>query len=105
MEFPRIDSPGEGHSAPLSTSLNITVALPLRHRFGCHQKSGVMTDRDPKTAPNRDRSSTGESLNDEIIPGRHGKHGGSLESEGAPQEQSPESKEQPKYNGGDKSRL
>ena len=61
-----------------------------------------MADRDPKTAPNRDRSSTtGESPNDEIIPGRHGKHGGSLESEGAPQEQSPESKEQPKYDRAD----
>ena len=60
-----------------------------------------MADRDPNTAPDRDRNSTRESLNDEIIPGGHGKHGGSLESEGAPQEQSPESKEQPKYNRAD----
>ena len=61
-----------------------------------------MADREPKTPP--DRSSTGGPLNDEIIPGRHGKHGGSLESEGGPQEQSPESKEEPKYNGADKNR-
>jgi hypothetical protein len=61
-----------------------------------------MADRDPKTAPDRDRSS--QSPNEEIIPGRHGKHGGSLESEGAPQERSPESKEQPKHNGGDTNR-
>jgi len=85
-------------------AFNITVALPLRHHIRYHQKSGAMADRNPKTARDRDRRSTGESMNDEIIPGRHGTHGGSLESEGAPQEQPPESKEPPKYNSGDENR-
>ena len=62
-----------------------------------------MPDREPKATPDHDRSS-GESVNDEIIPGRHGKHGGSLESEGSPQAPTPESNEQPKYNGGDKNK-
>ena len=63
----------------------------------------TMTDREPKNTPERDRN-TGESVNDEIIPGRHGKHGGSLESEGSPQEPIPESNEQPKHDDGGKNK-
>ncbi|HEY2856081.1 MAG TPA: hypothetical protein VGJ18_24790 [Gemmatimonadaceae bacterium] len=62
-----------------------------------------MADRDLKATPDRDRSS-GESVNDEIIPGRHGRHGGSLESEGSPQEPTPKSNEQPKNDGVDKNK-
>lgn len=61
-----------------------------------------MPDNEPKT-PDQSRK-PGDSRNDEIIPGRHGKHGGSLESEGSPQEPMPESNEQPKYNGADKNK-
>jgi hypothetical protein len=61
-----------------------------------------MTDRDKKSGPDRD--SGGSVPNDEsIIPGQHGKHGGSMESEGAPQEHSPEANS-PKTNGTDHSR-
>jgi hypothetical protein len=48
-----------------------------------------MTDREKKSESPRERA--GQSRHqDSILPGRHGKHGGSEESEGAPQEESPE---------------
>ena len=50
-----------------------------------------MADRDKSSAPDHDRMAEPGSRDDSIIPGRHGKHGGGLESEGSPQEQSPES--------------
>jgi hypothetical protein len=59
-----------------------------------------MTDRDKKTAPDNNGSDSGEN-SDEVIPGRHGKHGGGMESEGAPQEQSHEAREPHRPNGAD----
>ena len=58
-----------------------------------------MTDRDKKSpsSPNHDPG------NDDIIPGRHGRHGGSEESEGSPQKHSRED-EPPKHNGSDGNR-
>ncbi|HKN65271.1 MAG TPA: hypothetical protein VJW73_03295 [Gemmatimonadaceae bacterium] len=41
-----------------------------------------MTERDSNTAPDHDHASPRKN---EIIPGQHGKHGGGMESEGAPQ--------------------
>ena len=49
-----------------------------------------MTERN-NTASDHDRTSPRK--NDEIIPGRHGKHGGSLESEGSPQKDNREASE------------
>jgi hypothetical protein len=61
-----------------------------------------MTDRDKKSGADRNRE--GSVPNDEsIIPGQHGKHGGSMESEGAPQEPSPGA-DSPKTNGADHNR-
>ena len=48
-----------------------------------------MTDREKNSDSTHEQA--GQSRNrDSIIPGRHGKHGGSEESEGSPQEQTPE---------------
>ena len=48
-----------------------------------------MTDRKPDSEAQREQA--GQSRDkDSIIPGRHGKHGGSEESEGSPQEDAPE---------------
>jgi hypothetical protein len=45
-----------------------------------------MTERTSKTTPDHDETGTSSRQQDDaIIPGRHGKHGGSMESEGAPQ--------------------
>jgi len=41
-----------------------------------------MTERDSNAGSDHDRTSPRK---DEIIPGQHGKHGGGMESEGAPQ--------------------
>jgi hypothetical protein len=62
-----------------------------------------MTERDQKSGSESNRD--GPPPNDEsIIPGRHGKHGGSVESEGAPQEQSPEAPRPSTANGSDHNR-
>jgi hypothetical protein len=59
-----------------------------------------MTERDKKSGSDSERQDP--VPNDEsIVPGRHGKHGGSLESEGEPQEPSPESKPPSPGNGAD----
>ena len=51
---------------------------------------GRMTERDKKSDPERDRA--GQSRDeDSIIPGKHGKHGGGMESEGAPQSENSDS--------------
>lgn len=61
-----------------------------------------MTERDKKSDPDGDHRNVPKD--ESIIPGRHGKHGGSLESEGSPQEQSPESKAPSRGNGADQNR-
>ena len=59
-----------------------------------------MTDRDKKSGVDRDRPAA--VPNDaSVIPGKHGKHGGSMESEGAPQEPAPEA---PAQNSSDEQR-
>jgi hypothetical protein len=63
-----------------------------------------MTDSDEKSAPAPDHDETSgrpEGGADSIIPGKHGKHGGSMESEGAPQDRCRDS-EAPKHNGADR---
>jgi len=55
-----------------------------------------MTERDSNTAPDHDRPS--RRKDDEIIPGQHGKHGGGMESEGAPQKDNREASEPSKSN-------
>ena len=50
-----------------------------------------MTEHDSKAAPDHDRTSPRKD--GEIIPGQHGKHGGSMESEGAPQKGAREASE------------
>jgi hypothetical protein len=61
-----------------------------------------MTERDRKADPEHDRARQ-PSEQDSIIPDRHGKHGGGLESEGSPQEPAPEHT-LPKHNGSDRTR-
>jgi len=64
---------------------------------------GRMTERDKKSDPERDRA--GQSRDeDSIIPGKHGKHGGGMESEGAPQDPAPEAKRPREHNGADRTR-
>ena len=46
-----------------------------------------MTDREKGSEPQRERA---RPSSDEIIPERHGKHGGGEESEGSPQADAPE---------------
>ena len=48
-----------------------------------------MTDRKPDSESQGEQAGQ-ERDRDSIIPGRHGKHGGSEESEGSPQEDTPE---------------
>lgn len=57
-----------------------------------------MTERDTNTASDHDRASPRK--NDEIIPGQHGKHGGSMESEGSPQKGNREASEPSQPNNG-----
>jgi hypothetical protein len=63
-----------------------------------------MTDRDRNSAPDHDDEGEPTGRNDSIIPGRHGKHGGGMESEGEPQEPSREVREPSKHNGDDHNR-
>lgn len=56
-----------------------------------------MTERN-NTGSDHDRTSPRK--NDEIIPGQHGKHGGSLESEGSPQKGNREASEPAQPNDG-----
>lgn len=50
-----------------------------------------MAERDRKDQSATDHNQTRRGGEDaDIIPGRHGKHGGSLESEGEPQDESRE---------------
>jgi hypothetical protein len=62
-----------------------------------------MTDYEKKSDGNP-RDPDAKKDGDSIIPGRHGKHGGGLESEGAPQEQSPEANKPREHNGADRTR-
>ena len=65
-----------------------------------------MTYRDPKSAPSPDHDDVPgqpEGGTDSIIPDKHGKHGGSMESEGSPQERGRESNA-PTRNGSDHNR-
>ena len=55
-----------------------------------------MTERDSNTGSDHDRASPRKD--DEIIPGQHGKHGGSMESEGSPQKGNREASEPTKSN-------
>jgi len=59
-----------------------------------------MTDRDKKSGPDRERDKNDAS----IIPGKHGKHGGSMESEGSPQEPEPEAQAPARGNDADQRR-
>jgi hypothetical protein len=63
-----------------------------------------MTEREGKTRPDGDQAGQPTQRDDVLIPGRHGKHGGGLESEGSPQDQSPEANVPPTHNGDDRSR-
>jgi len=56
-----------------------------------------MTDHGDES-PAKDRARRPDDDRDAIIPGKHGKHGGSEESEGSPQEQMPEA-QRPERNG------
>lgn len=63
-----------------------------------------MLDDDRKSTAGDPRDPATRKDSDSIIPGRHGKHGGGLESEGAPQEQSPEADKPTKHDGADRTR-
>lgn len=63
-----------------------------------------MTDRDSRSAPDNENEGKAGDEKDAVIPGRHGKHGGGMESEGAPQEHSREANEPSKHNGADQNR-
>ena len=62
-----------------------------------------MIDRDDES-PEKDRARRPENDRDAIIPGKHGKHGGSEESEGSPQEPAPEAQRPSERNGSDTTR-
>ena len=72
------------------------LAFSLRPRSANGNKQEFMTERESNTAPDHDRTSPRKD--GEIIPGQHGKHGGSMESEGAPQKGTREANEQSKSN-------
>jgi hypothetical protein len=55
-----------------------------------------MTDHDSGSASEHDQASPRKD--GEVIPGRHGKHGGGMESEGAPQKGTREASEPSKSN-------
>ena len=55
-----------------------------------------MAERDNSSGSDHDRATPRKD--DEIIPGQHGKHGGSMESEGAPQKGTREASESSKSN-------
>jgi hypothetical protein len=62
-----------------------------------------MPDRDDEY-PASEHSRKPNDDRDSIIPGKHGKHGGSEESEGAPQEPTPEAQRPSEHNGSDRMR-
>ena len=68
------------------------MAFYLRGNLDNSEEQEFMTDRekDERASPKKD---------DEIIPGQHGKHGGSMESEGAPQKRTREATEPVKSTG------
>ena len=61
-----------------------------------------MTDDDKKSPDGSRPDPDAKKDGDSIIPGRHGKHGGGMESEGSPQEQLPEAKKPRERNGADR---
>jgi len=61
-----------------------------------------MRDDDRKSPTGSPSDPDARKDDDSIIPGRHGKHGGGLESEGSPQEQSPTANEPRERNGADR---
>ena len=61
-----------------------------------------MRDDDSKSPAGNRPEPDGRQDGDSIIPGRHGKHGGGMESEGSPQEQSPKANEPRERNGADR---
>jgi len=61
-----------------------------------------MRDDDRKSPTGSPRDPDARKDDDSIIPGRHGKHGGGMESEGSPQEQSPTANEPRERNGADR---
>jgi hypothetical protein len=63
-----------------------------------------MTAYDKKSPAGDPRGPDTKKDSDSIIPGQHGKHGGGLESEGVPQEQSPEANKPREHNGADRMR-
>jgi len=62
-----------------------------------------MTDRDDEYLAG-ERPPKPNDGRDAIIPGKHGKHGGSEESEGSPQEPTPEAQRPSERNGSDRMR-
>lgn len=58
-------------------------------RFRLTSTNAAMSDREKNAGSGRERADQSRDQ-DGIIPERHGKHGGSEESEGAPQENAPE---------------
>ena len=67
------------------------MALSLRHDSSNGNDQDFMTERDTDSASEHDHPSPRKD--DEIIPGRHGKHGGGMESEGTPQKGTRETNE------------
>jgi len=63
-----------------------------------------MRDDDRKSPAGSPPDPDARKDDDSIIPGRHGKHGGGMESEGSPQEQSPEAHKPREHNGADRMR-
>jgi len=63
-----------------------------------------MTDYQKKSPAGDTRDTDTNKDSGSIIPGRHGKHGGGMESEGAPQEESPEADKPREHNGADRMR-
>ena len=61
-----------------------------------------MRDDDRKSPTGSPSDPDARKDDDSIIPVRHGKHGGGLESEGSPQEQSPTANEPRERNGADR---
>ena len=88
---------------PLMADSCLYWPLPCATRRRRHGQD-AMTERDKKPAPDRDRAGQPGETDDVIIPGRHGKHGGGMESEGSPQEQAPEANTPPNRNGADRNR-
>ena len=72
------------------------MAFSLRHDSSNGNHQDFMTERDANNVSDHDRASPRKD--DEIIPGQHGKHGGGMESEGAPQKGNREAGETTKSN-------